>query len=265
MPYDNYLEQDLYLKTMDLGADVKWAAGEWCKDNMHTAIPAIIEEFNSVEQRAVVQITVKARIRIDSGERDEREDRLRPLLVDVPVQFPQAGGYSLTFPVKKGDECVVFFCERDISNWKNFGGIQPIGRDAPFNVNNAVAVLGFSSIPKKISNFATDATELRNSTTNQVISLKESGDILIKSPTQVTIDTPKTHITGELTVDGATELKSTLKVTGVADFMANVNVAGSLGVVGGGNFGGDVAINNISFGLHIHKDAEDRPTSGPQV
>lgn len=40
-----------------------------------------------------------------------------PTLIDVPVLVLGGGTSSLTFPITKGDECLVLFNDRDIANW----------------------------------------------------------------------------------------------------------------------------------------------------
>ncbi len=46
-----------------------------------------------------------------------------PVLVDVPIVFPSAGGFTLTLPIKTGDEVIVLFASRCIDSWWQSGGI----------------------------------------------------------------------------------------------------------------------------------------------
>ena len=68
-----------------------------------TSIPGIIQSFNATHQTAVIQPAIKA-IRFDID--GVGTDIALPLLLDCPVQFPSGGGFTLTFPVDAGDECL---------------------------------------------------------------------------------------------------------------------------------------------------------------
>lgn len=48
-----------------------------------------------------------------------------PEFDDVVVHYPGAGGFSKTFPLKKGSEGSIVFGSRGISNWHDKGGVQP--------------------------------------------------------------------------------------------------------------------------------------------
>ena len=236
--YDNYVNEELYLN-QDLGESVKFLIAEHLKANMHTSIPANIQKFNAEKQRATVQITIRRRKRIDTGERIIFEDENRPLIVDVPVQFPQGGGFSLTFPVKKGDECLLVFCERNISNWKDLGGIQPILQTSFFDVGDCVALLGVCSSPKAITGFNTTDVELRNIDGTQKVMLLEDGGVTIKSPTKITLDAPEVSVLGDTTV------AKTFTVTETSTFV------------------GDISVGNISYLGHTHTGNAGNPTSPP--
>lgn len=77
-----------------------------------------------------------------------------PLLVDVPVMFPGGGGVSLTFPIKKGDECLVVFSARCIDAWWQLGagsGATPgqVPPDARMhNLSDGFAFVGLRSNPR---------------------------------------------------------------------------------------------------------------------
>lgn len=46
-----------------------------------------------------------------------REEISIPLLVDVPAQFPYAGGFCITIPIKAGDKELVAFFSHCVDGW----------------------------------------------------------------------------------------------------------------------------------------------------
>lgn len=130
----------------------------------HTCLPGIIVSFNAATQTAQVQPAIRT-IFMDTGAVD------LPVLVDVPVQFPRGGGFVLTFPVAKGDECLLVFSERAIDFWWERGGIQLPSEYRLHDLSDAFAIMGVSSRPKMVTNFNTTATELRSLDGNTVVRL----------------------------------------------------------------------------------------------
>jgi hypothetical protein len=49
-----------------------------------------------------------------------------PILINVPVQFPRGGCFLLTFPVTKGDECLIMFAERDAKRFHSLSDATAI-------------------------------------------------------------------------------------------------------------------------------------------
>ena len=77
--------------------------------DLHTSMPGIIESFDPVTQTASIQPTIKRVFITREGITETLTLSNLPLLINVPVQFPRGGGSSLTFPVTKGDECLIRF------------------------------------------------------------------------------------------------------------------------------------------------------------
>lgn len=47
-----------------------------------------------------------------------------PVVLDCPILFPGGGGVTLTFPLKVGGECAIFFSARAIDNWWASGQVS---------------------------------------------------------------------------------------------------------------------------------------------
>jgi len=123
-----------------------------------TSCVGIIESFDEDLQTAKVQPAIKAMVQGING---KWTAQALPLLLDVPVYFPSGGGCSLTFPVAKGDECLVCFADRCIDSWWQSGGVQVPINSRAHDLSDAMCFVGFRSKPKKINSLSTTSTELR--------------------------------------------------------------------------------------------------------
>lgn len=151
--------------------------------DLHTALPGIIESFDSTTQLATVQPAVRRIFKTVDENIEMVIPTDLPKLINVPVVFPKGGGFSLTFPISKGDECLLIFCERDISSWYEKGGVQTPNKKRFHSLSDAVAHVGISSKINPISNFNNSAMELRNSDRSTRIELGDSGTIDIHADT----------------------------------------------------------------------------------
>lgn len=170
--------------------------------NLHTSLPGIIVSFEPSTQLASIQPAIRRVFKT----REESVDILTPtdlpVLINVPIVFPRGGGFSLTFPVAVGDECLLVFCERAIDNWHQFGGVRtPISKRF-HALSDAVAMVGLSSINNKIPSYNPDSVELKSDDGNVIYTLNDDGTSTIKATGQLTIDTPESLITGNVTING---------------------------------------------------------------
>lgn len=85
------------------------------------AIPCIIQSYNEEQNTVECQPAVRERVLNEDG--SVRYADL-PLLINVPVVFPSSAGFSLTFPLVQGDECLVVFSDLSIDNFWLHSGVQ---------------------------------------------------------------------------------------------------------------------------------------------
>lgn len=124
---------------------------------------ATVESFDSVKQTATLTINYKKTF-FDKAQSGGFVPRLEdyPVLTDVPVIFLGGGNAVLTFPLVKGDECSVFFNDRDIDNWFiNGTTTEPNATSRLHSFSDAIALVGLRSQPKKIANFDTERARLQ--------------------------------------------------------------------------------------------------------
>ena len=117
---------------------------------LRVSLPGTIDAFDPKTQLASVRPDLKD-LRYD--EEDNEVVEALPVIVDVPVQFPRAGGFSLTVPVKKGDPCLLVFSDRSLDKWLDSGGqVDPVDVRR-HHLSDAVAILGVSSKATPIPDF----------------------------------------------------------------------------------------------------------------
>lgn len=80
-----------------------------------------------------------------------------PVITNVPVQFPGAGAFRITFPVGVGDACTLLFSDRSLDLWISKGGeVDPVD-DRRHALSDAVALLGVRDAAHPWGNVAADA------------------------------------------------------------------------------------------------------------
>lgn len=110
-------------------SDVLKIAFKDFRKTIYTAMPGIIEAYDPATKRASIQPALRTAFR-------DGEYGSLPILPNVPVVLPSGGGFSISFPLQKGDPVLIVFCQRGISLFKKTfvlsnpsGGI--LAADAP--------------------------------------------------------------------------------------------------------------------------------------
>ncbi|MCL6442077.1 MAG: hypothetical protein K6T83_01200 [Alicyclobacillus sp.] len=157
--------------------------GESIANGLRVAIPGIIQSFDPIEQTVTVQPAIRERIR-DPETLEYRWETL-PLLVDVPIVLPRAGGFALTLPVRQGDECLVIFGDMCIDSFWQNGGVQNQPDKRRHDLSDGFAILGTWSQPRVLPNYATNAAQLRTDDGTTYISIKPGEIDLVASTVKV--------------------------------------------------------------------------------
>ena len=86
--------------------------------DIFTALVGNVVSYDSGTQTAQVQLSTKF-------PRKDRNGEIKfisfPILQDVPICFPRAGSYSLTFPISDGSGVLVVFTQLDPAKWRESG------------------------------------------------------------------------------------------------------------------------------------------------
>lgn len=151
------------------------------QSQMWTALPAVIVSVNLVSMTVSAQPTIQGTV--TNSESSTTNVNL-PLLVDVPIVFPSAGGFALTFPIIPGDEALIVFSSRCIDSWWSLGGVGVPLESRMHDLSDGFAILGPKSLPKVFPSVSATATQLRNLAGTSYIGVNAAGLIQCKSTTK---------------------------------------------------------------------------------
>lgn len=157
------------------------------QNELWTAMPGTIDTFDAATCTAQVKIPIQILFKI--GNNDPTPMSI-PVLPDVPVYFPNGGGYTMTFPVAPGDECLVVFSSRCIDGWYSQGGTPtPVPSARMHNLSDGFALIGVRSLKRQLANVSTDSVQIRNDQKDTLLEIKNGGIININSTASVNVNT----------------------------------------------------------------------------
>jgi hypothetical protein len=149
--------------------------------NLHTSIPAEIVDYDHTTNLCTVQPLLKRKYVNNS------QSTQLPIISNVPIALPRMGDAHLKFPVHKGDEGQLIFCERSIDKWINSGGLIDPEDSRKFHLSDAVFYPGLNSL-NNLMKTKSDQNSLEIKNKEAFIELKENGDIKIKSNNKILIE-----------------------------------------------------------------------------
>lgn len=155
----------------------------------------VIQSFDETTQTAKVAIAYKRTFfEPDASGVLQAVPVAYPVIADAPVIFLGGGGYSLTFPVDEGDECLVLFNDRDIDNW--FAGLSSGTPNSSrlHSFSDAVILVGLRSLQNVILGFDTDGLVLRDKAGTTKLKLSEGTITGDTGASTFTLDDSKAEI-----------------------------------------------------------------------
>lgn len=101
--------------------------------NINTAIPGLVENYNSATQRADVKPSIRKKI--------DNELISYPVIANVPVQFMGSGNATFIFPLSRGDRCLIIFSQESLENYLSSPDreVDP-GDNRKFSVADAICI-----------------------------------------------------------------------------------------------------------------------------
>lgn len=131
-------------------ADVTRALLEQYAHELHTAFPARVQEYRAASQRADLVPLIKHPVPQPDGSVDYED---LPVLPDVPIVFPRAGSWFLSFPIAAGDFVLVVCQEAAAGHWEaGDGDAQYPGDLRRHHLAHAVALPGYYPARRALEN-----------------------------------------------------------------------------------------------------------------
>lgn len=165
--------------------------------DLRVSIPAIVTDFDPVKQVVGVEIAVREVVRTPSGPVDTT---IAPIY-NVPVCFPSAGGFSLTLPIKPGDEGLLVFCDMCIDLWWARGGIQNQLERRRHDLSDCGFYPGGRSQPRALPSYSANSAQLRSDDGSTYVEIAAGQIVNIVAPSGVNI-TGNLVVSGEVTGNG---------------------------------------------------------------
>lgn len=230
-----------------------------------TAMPAIVTSVDFTAMTVEVQPAIQAEI---TNPDNTTQFVNLPILADVPIVFPSAGGFSLTLPIAIGDEVLVIIADRCIDAWWQLGGVNVPIEMRMNDLSDGFAIPGPRSQPRVIGSISSTNAQLRNDAGTLYLELTPSGQVNITAPSGMTFTTPTATFTGDIVIEGNATMEQMLtveeNVTVDGELITDGEIsAGSLNVVGSAVVDGSISaasatftteatIDGIPFTEHIH-------------
>lgn len=224
-----------------------------------TSLPGIVQSFDPDAETVTVQPSIRGRIEQPDGSVISVN---LPLLVDVPVIFPGGGGFTLTFPVKEGDECLVVFASRCIDAWWQSGGIGEPLEPRMHNLSDGFALVGPRSQPRTLPGVSTENVQLRTDDGMASVTIKPDYTINASNPGGSINMPPDGNVTGTATQSILLEAPfvgiaaDAFSLTSLDGGRATAAMKCDLNQDGTHTSTGDQVADSISQLHHLHKDVQ---------
>ena len=137
---------------------------------INTCLPGVVVKYNPKKQLAEVKPGVD--FKLTSGRLVEL-----PIIIDVPIVFPRAGGGGISFPIEKGDKVILLFCQRSIEEFFNKGDAASTDSERKFSLTDAMAIPGI--VTGKESSFSPAGNRAEMVFRDFKISISRNGRIAI--------------------------------------------------------------------------------------
>lgn len=182
-----------------------------------------VEGVDTSNQTVDVQILHK---RSDIN-KNKRELKDYALLKQVPFVVLGGGSSNLTFPISKGDNCLLLFCDYEIDRWWDTGESLPATIERKHDISDAFAIIGIHSMVDLLQGYS------------QYVKLKYSDSSYVVVGESVDINNEQTNVSGKLDVTGditgsakaTAELHDSRQITGTFTTVDNKTVTVVDGVI----------------------------------
>lgn len=219
-----------------------------------TALPGIIESINLSAMTCTVKPAVLIPLK-DPETADITQVEI-PVLLDVPVIYPSGGGFTLTFPIKPGDEALVIFASRCIDTWWQNGGYKnqlPLLRMN--DLSDGFALVGPRSQVRTVPSVSSGNVQLRTDSGETYLEVTSDHHINLAAPAGSTIttnDKVTINATNGVIINGNLTVNGLISGTGGTGGVG-ASITGTFSATGEGTF------NGHTVGGHTHSGVQPGP------
>lgn len=234
------------------------AALEGKQAEIWTALPGIIQSYDPASMTVSVQPAISGKI---TGEDGASSPVNLPILPDVPVVFPTGGGFTLTFPIKDGDECLVVFSSRCIDGWWAGGGVQEPMESRMHDLSDGFAIVGPRHKGRALQPAAdAENVQLRSDDGTNHVTITPDNDVQVVSADKVSV-----AAAGEITLNAPViRIQGALFVTDVNGGATTARLIGDVDVQGGIASTQDQVAGGVSQMHHTHPGDSGGTTGEPK-
>lgn len=127
---------------------------------------ATIQSFDKEKQTVQVTINYKHTYFIFEPKTQQYLPNLidYPIIADCPLIVIGGGTARITFPISKGDQCILLFNDRDIDNWFSGSTTSPNSTPRLHALSDCVALIGPNNLNTVIENYDDVRALLTNGT-----------------------------------------------------------------------------------------------------
>lgn len=199
---------------------------------IRTTTIGTVEKYDAATQMATVKLACNQVV----DTLDQNFLSLEPgTLIEVPVEFHRCGNFVITFPIKKGDDCVVTFFEQGISHWlyenrrkyKVTNGRPEAAATRKFDSSDAICRVVVGNMAHTVGGFNTDGLEIRNMAGGQKITLHSNGDITLTTSANISMNAG-----GDVTINAGGAFKASGQTATVSGSSSAALNGGSLSLKG---------------------------------
>lgn len=203
---------------------------------LNTSIPAIINAFDAVTQTVSATPAIRAKYISPDGKISYIP---YPMITNIPLAIIRGANVRITYPITVGNPCTLIFSQRSIDNFISEGGeANPVEGPNPItssircmDLTDAMCFPGILTSKDTVSDYSTDAIEIRSDDGKTKVSVKqdsltfiqdsatiqmtggnismEAATVNIVGTTAVNITSPATNIGESTTIDEKTFLLHT--------------------------------------------------------
>lgn len=225
--------------------EVLLSHGDSVSASLYVAWPGVIQSVDLEAMTVSVQPTIMGQFRDKQG---VIQNLALPVLLDCPIHFPSGGGFTLTFPIVPGDECLIIIADRCIDAWHSLGpGPAPNIARAPMearfhDLSDGFVIPKVWSKPNVLPGVSGNTAQLRSDDGAMFVELAAGHVMNIVAPGGLNITAPT------ITMNASTKV-----VINTPELDVNNNGGDTVSIIRGPlGVTGDVTAAGTSVHTHLH-------------